>query len=105
MGQGHIVSEAATGLSGYWSGWYDYPHSFSPVSFNAQLIETGLSITGSVTEPDLQDFFGTVIVLSTLEGSREGETVRFVKRMQNAGPQSPIHYTGFVNKEQTQVVT
>lgn len=97
------MSDKAQGLSGYWTGEYDYPHSFSPVAFNAHLIEDGDGLTGSITEPDTHKFFDTIIVMSTLVGSKEGANVRFIKRMQNAGRHDPIHYIGLVNEAQTQI--
>jgi len=92
----------AENLTGIWQGSYAYPHGLS-VSFVATLIDSGGSFTGSIHEPC--GFGGGSTIFAMLEGSRDGRTVSFLKRYQNAGPRyaATVKYRGTLNADATQI--
>jgi len=83
----------AENLTGIWQGSYAYPYGLS-VSFVATLIDSGGSFTGSIHEPCSYRSERTIFAM--LEGSRDGRTVSFLKRYQNAGPNyaATVKYRG-----------
>ena len=92
----------AENLTGIWQGLYTYPYG-SSVSFVATLIDSGGSFTGSIHEPCSYRSERTIFAM--LEGSRDGRTVSFLKRYQNAGPNyaATVKYRGTLSADATQI--
>ncbi len=89
------MSESDPDLSGQWRGIYNYPARFPPNTFEATIRDTGGLITGVIRQPG--EFFeppGT-IQHAVIEGSREGNMLRFVKIYDDLGRPTP-HYNGIV---------
>ncbi|WP_052134420.1 hypothetical protein [Sphingomonas sp. 37zxx] len=91
-------------LSGVWYGDYASNHwSVDPNSFIALLEEQGGSLSGSITERDI--WLGSGIVRASVDGTRQGLTVRFRKQYDGSGGLShAVDYQGTVNDDATRIV-
>ena len=66
-------------LTGEWSGIYNYPARYPPNAFEASIRDSGGIITGVIRQPG--EFFEPPGTLqhAVIEGTREGNLVRWVK--------------------------
>lgn len=66
-------------LSGSWHGIYNYPDGSPPVEFEAEIRDSAGILVGSIREVD--DYIGldAVALEATIDGCREGTSVRFTK--------------------------
>jgi hypothetical protein len=87
------MGEAAKGLSGRWTGIYNYPSLLPPNNFEANIRDVGGVITGIITQP--REFFeGTGPPHhAVIDGRREGSSVTFVKFYDDLERATP-HYSG-----------
>jgi len=66
-------------LTGIWHGQYSYPApQVPPVAFVATLIQFGEMLSGT-THENIETDMGDAALFATLEGTRQGEAVNFVK--------------------------
>ncbi|WP_448501311.1 hypothetical protein [Sphingomonas sp.] len=63
-------------LTGEWTGIFSYPHSLPSTAFEAVLTDRDGVLAGTVSEPDL---YGPGNVIAAIEGTRDGNAVRFGK--------------------------
>jgi hypothetical protein len=71
--------DAEYDLSGQWSGIFNYPAEFPPNTFEATIRDSGGLITGLITQPrEVFDIPGPSRQ-AVIEGSRDGNSVRFIK--------------------------
>lgn len=93
-------------LSGTWSGAYRYPGNAAPETvFEAELLETeGGAFSGATREPNVLRLAPASVVTATVEGTRSGAQVSFVKFMDgNGGMHHTIRYEGVANAGLTRV--
>ena len=90
-----MSGEVAVDLTGVWLGLYSYPRALEPVSFVATLIETAGAISGSSHEPLKGGSFAANTAFASLSGSRNENTVAFVKTYDGGIPHNrAINYEG-----------
>jgi hypothetical protein len=99
-----VSAPADLDLSGRWTGMFNYPGPFPPVSFEAELRDEGGSITGTVFEPD-EDPFGIEATLHAIvEGARQGSTLTFTKIYEDAERRpEPVFYSGTIQPDGNEV--
>ena len=87
----------AADLSGRWSGIFNYPRLLPPTSFEADLRDHGGAISGVTTEPDLEPGCEGQTLHATIEGVREGDTLRFTKIYDDLKHAAePVQYHGLI---------
>jgi hypothetical protein len=96
------MSGAETPLNGRWIGIYNYPDDSPPVPFDAVLFESGGRISGTIEEVD--EYLGDEHLTATVDGSRDGEAVRFAKFYDNGDEDfDTVLYDGTVKAESTEI--
>lgn len=96
------MSKRRSLLSGSWSGAYRYRFSGRETVFNAQIEERGGAFIGSIQEPN--DFADAGPVLhASIEGSREGSSVSFIKFYDHANIRHSIRYEGQIDPNLTSI--
>lgn len=85
-------------LTGEWSGIYNYPALYPPNNFEASIRDAGGIITGVIRQPG--EFFEQAGIHqhAVIEGSREGNLVRWVKVYDDLNRPTP-HYQGTVHPD------
>jgi hypothetical protein len=103
MGEGR--SQSSRSLTGVWQGIYSYPVGGLPtVAFTATLIEAGSSLSGSVHEPCMAGGSPSETLFFSLNGSRHGTAVDFVKTYHGTNPYyGTILYEGTVNDDAIEI--
>jgi hypothetical protein len=98
-------SQHTRSLTGVWQGIYSYPAGGLPtVPFTATLIEAGRSLSGSVHEACMAGGRPTETLFFSLNGSRHGTAVNFVKTYHGTNRcYGTILYDGTVNDEATEI--
>jgi hypothetical protein len=98
-------SQRSRSLTGVWLGIYSYPPGTQPpVGFTATLIEAAGMLSGSVHEPCTWGGSPGEILFFTLNGSRQGDAVNFLKTYHGTNPYySRIIYDGTVNDDATEI--
>lgn len=87
-------------VTGVWYGRYRSNVDPQENSFIALMEEIGATISGSITEPDGAAGIRRAIV----QGTRDGTTIRFVKRYDGSGGWThSVRYTGTVDAEGTAI--
>lgn len=96
------MSGADAPLSGRWIGIYNYPDDSPSVPFDAVLLESGGRISGTIEEVD--EYLGDAHLTATVDGSRDGEAVRFAK-FYDSGDEDfdTVLYDGAVNAEGAEI--
>ena len=98
------MSSLPSNVTGVWQGFYTYPGGLGSVGFGATLIEVGSTVTGSTHEPCI---FGDCIVdtlYATLDGTREGATISFVKTYDGRGGWThSVHYAGTLTDDHSEI--
>jgi hypothetical protein len=90
-----VSGDAEYDLTGRWSGIFNYPAMFPPNSFEAEIRDTSGLIAGLITQPR-EAFEGPgPDRQAVIEGSREGNIVRFVKYYDDLDRPTP-HYHGII---------
>ena len=89
-------------LTGEWSGIYNYPSLYPPNNFEASIRDSGGVITGVIRQPG--EFFekSGIQQHAVIEGSREGNLVRWVKIYDDLGRATP-HYRGTVHSDGNEI--
>jgi len=96
--------KSAHNLTGVWDGTYSYGPNIPSVTFVATLVESGATLTGTTHEPCTMGGGPDEIMLATLLGSRQGQTVRFVKTYEGNNPHyGTVHYEGTLNADATEI--
>lgn len=93
------------GLSGFWTGVYDYPDGHEqPVPFNAVIRDEGGSLTGEIIEPNTFAQCKDRELFASLSGTRNGNDVHFVKSYEDL-PEAghSIAYSGTLNADRTKI--
>jgi len=90
-------------LTGVWQGRYAYPRHAEPVSFLATLIESGRTLSGTVSEPS--SFQPGRTISAGIAGSRSGSAVSFVKTYDKGtrGYGAPVAYEGTISADATTI--
>ena len=98
-------SRSSRSLTGVWEGIYSYPVSgLPPVAFTATLIEAGSVLSGSVHESCTIGGSPNEMLFFSLNGSRHGSAVDFVKTYHGTNPYyGTILYGGTVNDGATEI--
>ncbi len=79
-----------TTLTGRWSGLYDYPDGAAETTpFQAQIIDTDGQLSGDITEPNTFGITSAFTMIATLNGSRTGSDIDFIKEYIDSGD---VHY-------------
>ena len=90
-------------LTGVWDGSYIQP-SVGMVTFVSTLIETGGSLSGSVTEPCMTAGCPVSTHNASIAGQRSGSAVSFVKTYEPPGfGYDKVFYEGAVNADATEI--
>ena len=96
------MSATESPISGRWIGIYNYPDASPPVPFDAILLESGGSISGTIEEVD--EFLDDAHLTATVDGSREGTAVRFTKFYDSGDAGfDTVQYEGVLNPEGTEI--
>lgn len=83
---------------------YNYPGPFPPVRFEAELLDQGGSITGTIFEPDESPLGTGGPLHSIVDGSREGSAVRFTKIYEDEERMpEPVFYGGTVQPDGNEI--
>jgi hypothetical protein len=91
-------------LSGNWDGLYSYPGDLAPVSFVADLKETGGWLTGATRETATNGSAVGQILSATLQGRRSGSAVKFLKLYDGSAPgYDSVAYEGAVSADGTEI--
>jgi len=90
-----MAADTGHDLSGQWTGIFNYPAFYPPNSFEATIRDFGGAISGVITQP--REFFEPPGGLqhAVIEGTREGNTLRFIKIYDDLARATP-HYHGVV---------
>jgi hypothetical protein len=93
----------AENLTGVWHGLYSYPYGQS-VSFVATLIDSGVSFSGTIHEPCVLGDSPNKTLHATLDGTRQGSAVSFLKTYQDAGANyGSVQYDGTLSDDGTEI--
>jgi hypothetical protein len=96
--------QSAQSLTGVWHGLYSYPAEQRPVSFVATLIETASAVSGTTHEPCTFGGGPGEILYATLAGSRQNNTVSFVKTYDGNNPfYHAVDYSGTLSPDGTEI--
>jgi hypothetical protein len=91
-------------LSGFWDGLYSYPRVLAPVSFVADLKETGEWLTGATRETAASGSATGQNLSATLQGRRSGSSVKFLKLYDGSVPGfDSVAYEGNVSADGTEI--
>ena len=91
-------------LSGLWDGLYSYPRILAPVSFVADLKETGGWLTGTTRETAASGSATGQNLSATLQGRRSGSSVKFLKLYDGSVPGfDSVAYEGNVSADGTEI--
>ncbi|HEX8127380.1 MAG TPA: hypothetical protein VF548_17530 [Allosphingosinicella sp.] len=91
-------------LSGRWTGMFNYPGPFPPVAFEAELLDQGGSISGTISEPDGSAGGGAGILHSIVDGARDGAAVSFTKVYEDEDRMpEPVFYSGSVQPDGNEI--
>jgi hypothetical protein len=91
-------------LSGSWDGLYSYPRDLAPVSFAADLKETGGWLTGTTREAAPGGSSSGQILNAILQGRRSGSAVKFLKLYNGSVPGfDSVAYEGSVSADGTEI--
>jgi hypothetical protein len=97
------MAMTAKNLTGIWDGMFSHPRH-GPVMFMATLIESGSSLSGSITEPCMVATCQISTHHATLTGNRNGSAVSFVKQYDPPGfGYNTVRYEGAVNGDATEI--
>ena len=90
-------------LTGAWSGFYNYPFARPPVPFEASLEDRAGMLTGFICEEG-DSGADAGLLTAHVDGRREGQAVRFVKRYEPAGPRyDTVMYEGETDAEGSEI--
>lgn len=91
-------------LSGLWHGQYTYPNARPPTPFDATLLESEGSLSGSITEKStLRPHVGRPLY-AHVRGTHSGGTVSFQKTYETDDPRYvTLDYEGRVSADFTQI--
>jgi hypothetical protein len=97
-----MSGEGELNLTGEWSGIYNYPAHYPPNNFEASIRDSGGIITGVIRQPG--EFFerSGIHQHSVIEGTREGDLVRWVKVYDDLSRATP-HYEGTVHADGNEI--
>ena len=92
-------------LSGAWTGIYTYGHDGNSVPFEATLVEIGAALSGTIHEPCSRGGRPGEVMVATLRGSRDGNSIHFVKTYETDKPHYgyPIAYSGGLSGDATEI--
>jgi hypothetical protein len=91
-------------LSGLWHGQYSYPVAKPPVAFVANLIDTGETLGGSITETCEFGPKKGFPLYATVHGTHRGTSVVFTKTYEvEDAHYGVVRYSGAVNAEGTEI--
>lgn len=98
------MARQADNLSGFWVGRYAYDVGFGrPVSFLANLVDDGGSLSGTMSEPN-QMGISSDELHAIISGSCQGSDVFFIKAYDGASDAAHrVDYAGVVNGEGTEI--
>ncbi|HEX8624130.1 MAG TPA: hypothetical protein VF782_03535 [Allosphingosinicella sp.] len=97
-------AQADLDLSGRWTGMFNYPGPFPPVSFEAELIDHGGSISGTVFEPDENPYGTDGTLHAIVDGARQGSALTFTKIYEDAERMpEPVFYSGTIQPDGNEV--
>lgn len=93
-----------TDLSGRWHGFYNYPDGGTPNSFEAELVESAGSLTGSISEiADFGECIGQPLI-AVIDGRREGHSVSFLKMYEaSTEDYDVVRYDGALDVEGNEI--
>jgi hypothetical protein len=90
-------------LSGHWDGTYAYPSALQPISFHAELRDSGRGLTGEVVEPS-PDYLPPGEMVAVITGNREGSSVHFTKIYDSLEHfLDPVFYDGVLDDEECEI--
>ncbi len=99
------IMEKFSHLGGRWSGTYDYPDNEAETTpFQARITDTTGQLSGEIFEPNTFGITSSFVITATLDGSRSGSHVEFIKEyVDNGDIPYFIRYAGTVNEALTQI--
>lgn len=90
--------DRAESLTGIWHGLYSYPMAVEPIYFVATLIHAGRMVSGSTHEAEIGEDGAPLTLYATIDGSKHGQDVAFVKTYDGSGGWShQVDYSGVLN--------
>jgi hypothetical protein len=91
-------------LTGIWHGLYMYPGAFEPGAFVATIIDVGGGLSGSIHEQSNNDGLPARHLNASVDGRREGESVRFVKQYDGSGGwDHAVFYSGVLSGDRAEI--
>jgi hypothetical protein len=91
-------------LTGVWHGLYSYVVHREPVYFVATLIDAGSSFSGTTHESEIGEEGAPLTLFASVEGSRSGKAVVFVKAYDgSSGWSHAVSYAGMITDDGTEI--
>lgn len=100
-----MSDERDAGLSGYWTGVYDYPGADEPVPFNAVLDVSGAAVSGETIEPNTFAPTPDGELFAWIDGSVADGEIAFVKTYEPLpGAGHAVSYVGRLERGGKRIV-
>jgi hypothetical protein len=91
-------------LGGRWHGIYNYPHSFPPMPFEAELAESQGLLSGKTSEPGPSWAGARSAATATIRGRRDGRQVGFSKVYDDeADSELWVEYAGLLSADGNEI--
>jgi hypothetical protein len=98
------MGEDSKNLTGVWHGLYSYQAYREPVYFVATLIDGGSFLSGSTHESEIGETGAPLTLFASIDGSRSGSSVDFIKSYDGSGGWShSVSYGGQLNADATEI--
>jgi hypothetical protein len=98
------MDDKSQNLTGVWHGLYSYDLAIAPVYFVATLMSGPGWISGTSHEAANEIVGQALTLFASLEGSRAGNQIRFVKTYDGSGGWShSVPYTGTLSPDATEI--
>ena len=97
------MSGRADDLSGGWRGTFHYPHGLPPTYFSVILSDRDGLLSGTVEEPLPLELGRSGTIGATLDGRRQGSSVRFTKFYDPDRDFDAVAYEGTISPEGDEV--
>ena len=92
-----MTTSAAEDLTDTWRGRFSFPRLYEPVSFTAQIQQSGDALSGVVEEPGVRGDAEGRRLTATITGTADGGVVTFLKTYDAfVAGYDAVHYAGTV---------
>lgn len=94
------MSRGHANLGGHWHGLFNYPIAFPSTAFEATIQDLDGGLAGTTSEVDHTG----AVVTATINGRREGSSVRFAKMYDDANAHRDfVHYEGTLHTDGNEI--